>query len=85
MVEKYVRTHGGKWPKSWADLGHAGNSRCAKFTRINFDLNSDDLLKNRSLIHSANTPATSQYAIYPHAVRNLDSLLETIWGSLIAG
>ena len=26
-----------------------------KFTRINFDLNSDDLLKNRSLIHSAIT------------------------------
>ena len=84
VVEQYVRTHGGKWPKSWADLDQAGNSRYANYTRVNFDLNSEDLLKNRSLIYSAIAPATGEYVIYPHVRRSLDSLLETISESIEA-
>ena len=48
MVDQYVRSHGGKWPTSWADLGQADNSRYAKHTCINFGLTSKDLLKDRS-------------------------------------
>ncbi len=78
MVDEYVRVHGGKWPTFWADLGQEDNSRYAKHTCINFDLTSEDLLKDHRLIHSAIAPATGEYIFYPHADRNLDTLLETI-------
>ncbi|MHB9081554.1 MAG: hypothetical protein ACYC3X_29130 [Pirellulaceae bacterium] len=78
MVEQYVRAHDGKWPSSWSDLGQDDGSDFPKYTRINFTIRSENLLKDRDMIYSAITPTSGEYTIYPNADRNLESLLQAI-------
>lgn len=77
-VDQYVRSHDGRWPASWSDLGNSDSKHWQTCTHIDFTLRSEDLLRDRDLIHSAITPLTGEYVVYPHADRNLESLLRAV-------
>jgi hypothetical protein len=87
MVEDYVRTHGGDWPKSWDDLSgtetakrlsFADSSYWQRYTTVDFSVRSEELLANPGMIYRAVLPADRVYHVYPHARMDLDRVMAAI-------
>jgi len=86
IVEDYVTTHDGNWPVSYEDLdgtetAHAtglASSYWRRYTRVDFTLTSEQLIKNPDLIYDAVTRLSGDYVVYPHARRDLDRLMQAI-------
>lgn len=75
-VTHFVERNQGQWPTSWSDI--SGDPYHARYVRIRFDLTSERIVADPSLIYSAIVPVTGRYTVYPHATRHLDYLLERL-------
>ena len=75
-VERYVETHQGRWPRSWAEL--PSDEEVRQYTRIRFDLTAERILEDPSLIYTAVVPITGKFETYPHSKEHFDELLELL-------
>lgn len=86
IVEDYVKTHDGNWPVSWEDLDGTEEARARRqassywrrYTRADFTLTSEQLIRNPGLIYDAVKPVKGKYIVYPNAKLLLDDLMQAI-------
>jgi len=75
-VTWYVEAHEGAWPRSWDDIPNIDWAR--KYVRIKFDVDTNALIDDQSLIQSTIVPVTGEYRTYPHAERQLNELRDLL-------
>jgi hypothetical protein len=63
-TDRFVSAHPGEWPHSWHDIGGVDLSR---YTDMRFNLTTQEIISNKSLIYTAIQPKCHQYRTYPHA------------------
>ena len=75
-VQVYVGEHDGEWPKSCSDID--GPDYCREYSVVRFDITSEDILNDKSLIYDSIKPIHGVFCEYPHAKRHLDELYDII-------
>jgi hypothetical protein len=87
MVEDYVKSHEGNWPKSWEDLdgtetakrmNWADSSYWRRYTKVDFTVQSEQLIADPKLIYRSVLPMNGEYHVYPDAKMDLDKVMEAI-------
>ena len=87
MVEDYVKTHEGNWPKSWEDLRDTETAKqllpldlsyWRRYTRVDFTMQSERLIRDPEMIYQAVMPMSGKYILYPHAKQDLDTVMQAI-------
>lgn len=87
MVEDYVKTHEGNWPRSWEDLDGTDTAKrfrpldssyWRRYTKVDFTIKSEQLVVDPELIYHAVMPVSGSYLVYPHARQDLDKVMRAI-------
>ena len=75
-VTRYVEAHEGAWPQSWNDIPNGDWAQ--KYVRMKFDVDTNALVDDPTLIQSTIVPVTGEYHTYPHAERQLNELRDLL-------
>jgi hypothetical protein len=75
-VTRFVESHNGQWPTGWRDIPNGTDA--SRYVTMKFDVVTDELIANPSLIYDTIRPKSGEYRTYPHAERQLDALRESL-------